>query len=71
MKNIVLRDEIYGCLSEMKIGKESFSDVIQRLISAEPNLNRIRKYAGILKTSGLSDLVETSRKSLRVREFDL
>ena len=32
MKNIMVRDEIYEKLQKMKRGKESFSDVILRLI---------------------------------------
>lgn len=72
MKNIVVRDEVYEMLSRMKGEKESFSDVILRMIMERRSrsLEVLRKYAGSLKESDMIDIVLKERKSFRMREFD-
>ncbi|MEM2179430.1 MAG: antitoxin VapB family protein [Nitrososphaeria archaeon] len=73
MKNIVIRDEVYELLSRMKKEKESFSDVILRLIEERKNrsFEILRKYAGSLKGSKVLDMIVEERKSLRMREIDI
>jgi predicted CopG family antitoxin len=60
MKTITIRDETYHSLLELKEEQDSFSDVIDRLVSKK---NRdIREYAGALKGSPvLGDLEEFTR----------
>lgn len=72
MKNIVVRDEVCKMLSRMKGEKESFSDVILRMIMGRRSrsLEVLKKYAGSLKESDLVDIVLKERKSFRMREFD-
>ncbi len=62
MKTISIRDEVYKKLVEMKGEKESFSDVIERLL--ERKEVNIRKYFGVLKDSEVLDEIE---KCLEVR----
>lgn len=73
MKNIVIRDEVYEMLSRMKGEKESFSDVILRMMLERRNrsLEVLRKYAGSLEGSDILDIVLKERKSFRMREFDI
>lgn len=73
MKNIVVRDEVYEILSKMKGEKESFSDVILRMIMERRgrSLEVLRKYAGSLRESDIIDIVLKERKSFRMREFDI
>lgn len=62
MKNIFVRDEVYEKLKKLKKGKESFSDVIMRLIEGRTEVNVLDKYAGKLSDSKISELVEEERK---------
>ena len=56
MKTITIRDETYHSLLSLKEEEDSFSDVIDRLISRK---NRdIREYAGALKESKILDNLE-------------
>ncbi|MEM3569788.1 MAG: antitoxin VapB family protein [Thermoproteota archaeon] len=73
MKNIVVRDEVYEMLSRMKGEKESFSDVILRMMRERRSrsLEVLRRYAGSLKESDMMDIVLRERKSFRMREFDI
>ncbi|MCS7131075.1 MAG: antitoxin, partial [Archaeoglobaceae archaeon] len=66
MKNIFVRDEVYEKLQKLKKGKESFSDVIMRLIEGRTEVDVLDKYAGKLSDSKISDLVIEERKKLRV-----
>lgn len=70
MKNIFIRDEVYEKLQRLKRGKESFSDVIMRLIEGRTEVDVLDKYAGKLAESQISDLVAEERKKSKVREFD-
>ncbi len=70
MKNIFIRDEVYEKLQKLKRGKESFSDVIMRLIEGRTEVDVLGKYAGKLSESELPDLVSEERKKLKVRDFD-
>ncbi len=68
MKTISIRDDIYRKLAEMKDEKESFSDVIEKLLKRK-NID-IKNYFGILKDSDVLDEIEKSleaRKSARFR----
>jgi len=72
MKTIAVRDEVYEQLSRLKKDKESFSDVILRVIN-EKRKNSIEifeKYAGSIEDSDILDFVMKERKRFRVREFD-
>lgn len=73
MKNIAVRDDVYELLSKMKRANESFSDVILRIIreKRQASLEVFEKYAGTLKESDLYSIVVESRKTLKVREFDI
>ncbi len=71
MKNIMVRDEVYEILQRMKRGKESFSDVILRLIEERKRgLEILERYAGALENDELERIVMEERKSFRVRDFD-
>jgi predicted CopG family antitoxin len=63
MKTITLRDDTYHSLVNLKDGDDSFSDVIDRLISRK---NRdIREYAGALRDSGVLDELNTFTRKMR------
>ncbi|HEU17248.1 MAG TPA: antitoxin [Methanolinea sp.] len=63
MKTITIRDETYHSLVTLKEKDDSFSDVIDRLISTK---NRdIRDYAGALKDSKVLDDLEDLTKEIR------
>lgn len=68
MKTISIRDDVYRKLVEMKEERESFSDVIEKLLERK-NTN-IRKYFGALKDSEVLDEIEKcleARKTARFR----
>ena len=68
MKTISIRGDIYNKLAEMKDEKESFSDVIEKLLKRKNT--DIKKYFGVLKGSEVLDEIERSseaRKSARFR----
>jgi len=68
MKTISIRDEVYSKLTEMKDERESFSDVIEKLLRRK-NTN-IKKYFGVLRDSEVLEEIEKSlemRKSARFR----
>ncbi len=63
MKTITLRDDTYHALVSLKEPGDSFSDVIDRLISRK---NRdIREYAGALKDSPVLDDLERFTREVR------
>ncbi len=63
MKTITLRDDTYHSLVILKEGDDSFSDVIDRLISRK---NRdIREYTGALRDSGVLDELNTFTRKMR------
>jgi len=63
MKTITIRDDTYHTLLMLKEGEDSFSDVINRLISKK---NRdIREYAGALRDSKILDRLKVSTKEIR------
>jgi len=68
MKTISIRNGVYKKLVEMKGEKESFSDVIERLL--ERKEVNIRRYFGVLKDSEVLDEIEKCleiRRSARFR----
>ncbi|RLE94169.1 MAG: antitoxin [Thermoprotei archaeon] len=72
VKTIMIRDEVYKLLVELKNTNESFSDIILRLIkeSAEARKRRIEKYFGSLKEDEakiLEEITEKSRKEFKTR----
>jgi predicted CopG family antitoxin len=63
MKTITIRDDTYYTLLMLKEGEDSFSDVINRLISKK---NRdIREYAGALRDSKILDRLYAATKENR------
>ena len=63
MKTITLRDETYHKLLVLKENDDSFSDVIDRLVSKK---NRdIREYAGVLKNSRILDDLHSVTSAMR------
>ena len=68
MKTISIRDDVYKKLVEMKEERESFSDVIEKLLKKK-NTN-IKRYFGVLKDSEVLDEIERcleARKTARFR----
>jgi len=63
MKPITIRDETYHSLVTLKEKDDSFSDVIDRLISTKNH--DIRDYAGELKDSKVLDDLEDLTKKIR------
>jgi predicted CopG family antitoxin len=63
MKTITIRDETYHALLTLKEEDDSFSDVIDRLVSRK-NLD-IRAYAGALRDSKILDDLESFTKKMR------
>ncbi|OPY39504.1 MAG: hypothetical protein A4E40_01109 [Methanoregulaceae archaeon PtaU1.Bin059] len=63
MKTITLRDETYHALVSLKEPEDSFSDVIERLISRKTR--DIREYAGALKDSPVLDNLGRFTKEVR------
>ncbi|MDO9033606.1 MAG: antitoxin VapB family protein [Methanoregula sp.] len=63
MKTITIRDDTYHSLLILKEGGDSFSDVINRLVSKK---NRdIREYAGALWDSKVLERLHTSTREMR------
>jgi predicted CopG family antitoxin len=63
MKTITIRDDTYHTLLILKEGEDSFSDVINRLVSKK---NRdIREYAGALRDSKVLDRLHASTREMR------
>lgn len=63
MKTITIRDDTYHTLLILKEGEDSFSDVINRLVSKK---NRdIREYAGTLRDSKVLDRLHASTREMR------
>jgi predicted CopG family antitoxin len=63
MKTITIRDDTYHTLLMLKEGEDSFSDVIDRLISKK---NRdIREYAGALRDSKVLDSLHAFTRKMR------
>ena len=63
MKTITIRDDTYHTLLMLKEGEDSFSDVINRLISKK---NRdIREYAGALRDSKVLDSLHAFTRKMR------
>jgi predicted CopG family antitoxin len=69
MKTITVRDDIYERLVALKRAKDSFSDVIRRLL--ERRNTNLSQYFGILAdSSAMDDVASTAedvRKSAKVR----
>jgi len=63
MKTITLRDDTYHALLSLKEDDDSFSDVIDRLVTRK---NRdIREYAGGLRGSKVLDDLQSFSKKMR------
>jgi predicted CopG family antitoxin len=63
MKKITIRDDTYHRLLILKEGEDSFSDIIDRLVSKK---NRdIREDAGALRNSTVLDRLHTSTREMR------
>ncbi len=63
MKTITIRDDTYHSLIILKEGEDSFSDVINRLVSKK---NRdIGEYAGKLRDSKVLDRLHASTREMR------
>ena len=63
MKTITIRDDTYHSLLILKEGEDSFSDVINRLVSKK---NRdLREYAGALRDSKVLDRLHASTRKMR------
>jgi predicted CopG family antitoxin len=67
MKNIMIREGIYGTLKEMK-GKGSFSDILEELAkkSVETRRSRLRGYFGKLGDREAKEMEKSIAEVLRV-----
>ncbi len=63
MKTITIRDETYRTLQTMKGDRDSFSDVIDRLIAKK--IGNIRQFAGGLKDSTTLDRLKAVTQEIR------
>jgi len=63
MKTIMIRDDVYRKLNEIK-GDKSFSDIIEELIEESLSLRKrkLKKYFGILSEEGLKNWREKLKK---------
>ena len=67
MKTLMIRDEVYKKLKAIKKEKESFSELLNRLIESVDNKMKLEKFFGILSEEEAEKLkLETTevRKSL-------
>jgi len=69
MKTISIRDDVYKKLAEMKDERESFSDVIEKLLKRK-NTN-IKKYFGVLKDGEVLDEIERCLAEVKILPFDV
>jgi predicted CopG family antitoxin len=63
MKTITIREEIYTSLKNLKRPKESFSDVIERLLKKK-NID-LTRYFGVLKDSPVIDEIKLIAEEIR------
>jgi len=63
MKTITIRDDIYKSLRELKRAKDSFSEVIQRLL--ERKNTDLNTYFGVLRDSSKLDEIEEIATNIR------
>lgn len=63
MKTITIRDDIYKSLRELKRSKDSFSEVIRRLL--ERKNTDMSTYFGILRDSSKLDEIEEIAANIR------
>jgi predicted CopG family antitoxin len=71
MKTIVIRDDVYRKLSEIK-GNKSFSDIIEELIEESLSLRKkkLEKYFGILSEEEAEEL-EREIKEMKNRNDEI
>ncbi len=62
-KTISIRDDVYKLLKDAKREKESFSDVIERLLKKDKI--DLSEYFGALKEDPILDLLESDSKRIR------
>ncbi len=62
VRNLAIRDEVYRKLLDAKADKESFSDVIDRLLSSRPKLS---SFSGTFAGDKEFALVEEDRRRVR------
>ncbi|BFI74565.1 antitoxin VapB family protein [Sulfurisphaera ohwakuensis] len=72
MKTIMIRDDVYKKLLEIK-GDKSFSEVIEELIEESLNVRRkkIEKYFGILKEEEAKELTKEIEKMRKRIDEDI
>jgi predicted CopG family antitoxin len=73
-RQISVSNEVYEELSKLK-GKESFSELIKKVIGIKKNNEKLMKFAGILKKDSkklkqLQKLIADEREANYGREFD-
>ena len=64
---ISIRDNVYQKLKNMKQEKESYSDIIERLLSNKGNVEDLKELYGILGEDdlGFQDILKSSRKDIQ------
>jgi len=69
MKTILIRDDIYGKLNEIK-GNKSFSDIIGKLIEESLSLRKkkLKKYFGILSKEETEELDREIREMRKMSD---
>lgn len=63
-KNLAIREDVYRKLLDVKEEKESFSDVIDRLIERKGS---VMSFAGVLAKDDAVELIESDIKEIRRR----
>lgn len=64
---ISIRDNVYQKLKNMKQENESYSDIIERLLSNKGNVEDLKELYGILGEDdlGFQDILKSSRKDIQ------
>ena len=67
MKTLMIRDEVYKKLKAIKKEKESFSDLLERLVESVDNKIKLEKFFGILSEEEAEKLeLETTEVRTRL-----
>ena len=65
---ISIRDNVYQKLKKIKQENESYSDIIERLLSSKGNVEDLKELYGILGEDdlGFQDILDSSRKEIQI-----
>lgn len=65
---ISIRDNVYQKLKKIKQENESYSDIIERLLSSKGNVEDLKELYGISGEDdlGFQDILDSSRKEIQI-----